>query len=451
MTKFTGEVKLKIIQGYDSMVISQKEYAKRMGITKAQFQYWLRVYEFHGGEGLINPYTNCSVGFKLDVLNYMVQSGASLMDTAALFKISSYTMVYDWQKKMEVGGVEALEPKLKGRPSVKKKPIKQPKQAPAEGSVEALKARINQLEMENEYFKKVECLSSKQGKITKQDKAQVVYELRHKYPVKELVKLADVPRSTYYDIVKKMNRPDPDSDLKAEIKAIYEEHEGRYGYRRIRDELAYRGQIVNHKKVQRIMKELDLKCQVRMKKYKSYKGTVGKIAPNHLDRQFTADAPNQKWVTDITEFKLFGEKLYLSPVLDLFNGEIITYTIGSRPTYSLVSEMLEKALNRLPEEHKLLMHSDQGWHYQMKQYRHALKERGIIQSMSRKGNCYDNSVMENFFGIMKSEFLYYKEFESVEHLKQELEKYIKYYNTKRIKAKLKMSPVQYRTHFKLAA
>lgn len=269
--------------------------------------------------------------------------------------------------------------------------------------------------------------------------------------MKALVELAGIPRSTYYDLVKRMGQPDPDADLKVEIKAIYEEHEGRYGYRRIRDELVNRGQKVNHKKVQRIMKELGLKCLVRMKKYKSYKGTVGKIAPNILDRNFTADAPNEKWVTDITEFKLFGEKLYLSPVLDLFNGEIITYTIGSRPTYSLVSDMLEKALVRLPEDHQLLMHSDQGWHYQMKKYRHALESRGIVQSMSRKGNCYDNSVMENFFGIMKSEFLYLKEFESVEHFKLELEKYINYYNTKRMKAKLKMSPVQYRTHFTQAA
>lgn len=166
--------------------------------------------------------------------------------------------------------------------------------------------------------------------------------------------------------MKKLNRTDPDTDLKAEIKAIFEEHEGRYGYRRIRDELSNRGQKVNHKKVKLIMNELGLKCVVRMKKYKSYKGTVGKIAPNILDRKFTAEAPNEKWVTDITEFKLLAEKFYLSPVLDLFNGEIISYTIGSRPTYSLVSEMLEKALERLPEEHKLMMHSDQGWHYQMK-------------------------------------------------------------------------------------
>jgi transposase InsO family protein len=270
--------------------------------------------------------------------------------------------------------------------------------------------------------------------------------------VKELVKLAGIPRSTYYHLVKQMDRPDPDADLRDTIKAIYDEHEGRYGYRRIRDELKNRGQKVNHKKVQRLMKELGLKCLVRMKKYKSYKGTVGKIAPNILDRQFTAERPNEKWVTDITEFKLFSEKLYLSPVLDLYNGEIITYTIGSRPTYSLVSDMLDKALERLPEDHQLLMHSDQGWHYQMKQYRHVLKEKNIKQSMSRKGNCYDNSVMENFFGIMKSELLYLMEFESVKHFKIELEKYINYYNNKRIKAKLKgMSPVQYRAHAQQAA
>ncbi len=266
-----------------------------------------------------------------------------------------------------------------------------------------------------------------------------------------LVKLAGIPRSTYYYLIKRMNCPDLDKALKIEIKAIYDEHNGRYGYRRIRDELANRGQKVNHKKVQRIMKELGLKCLVRIKKYKSYKGTVSQIAPNILDRNFTAEVPNEKWVTDITEFKLFGEKLYFSPILDLFNGEIVTYTIGSRPTYSLVSTMLERALEVLPVEHQLLIHSDQGWHYQMKKYRRTLESRNIVQSMSRKGNCYDNAVIENFFGIMKSEFLYFMEFESVEQFKIELEKYINYYNTKRIKTKLKMSPVEYRTHFDQAS
>jgi transposase InsO family protein len=200
------------------------------------------------------------------------------------------------------------------------------------------------------------------------------------------------------------------------------------------------------------MKQLGLKSMVRMKKYRSYKGEVGKVAPNILDRNFHADKPNQKWVTDITEFKLFGEKLYLSPMLDLFNGEIVAYTIDSKPRYSLVSTMLDQAFKRLTDEDELLIHSDQGWHYQMSKYQQALKEKNITQSMSRKGNCYDNAVMENFFGILKSEFLYMQEFENIEHFKQELAKYIDYYNNKRIKAKLKgLSPVQYRTQTLLAA
>ena len=264
--------------------------------------------------------------------------------------------------------------------------------------------------------------------------------------------MANIPRSTFYYWVKNFDRPDRDAELKVMIKAIYEEHEYRYGYRKIRDELTNRGYKVNHKKVLRIMRELGLKSLVRIKKYRSFKGEVGKIAPNILDRNFKADKPNEKWVTDITEFKLFGEKLYLSPMLDLYNGEIITYTIGSRPTYSLVSTMLEQSFERLAEDDSLLIHSDQGWHYQMKKYRKSLRERGITQSMSRKGNCYDNAVIESFFGTMKSEFLYLKEFVSVEHFKQELAKYINYYNNKRIKAKLKgMSPVQYRVHAHQAA
>ncbi len=196
------------------------------------------------------------------------------------------------------------------------------------------------------------------------------------------------------------------------------------------------------------MKELGLKCMIRIKKYRSYKGKVGKTAPNILDRKFQATKSNEKWVTDLTEFKLFGKKYYLSPVLDLFNGEVISYTIGNRPTYSLVSEMLDKAFERLSKGDKLLMHSDQGWHYQMKQYQQALQKQGITQSMSRKGNCYDNAAIESFFGILKSEFVYYKTFLNERHFLQELESYIQYYNTERIKLRLNgMSPVEYRTHY----
>ena len=199
-----------------------------------------------------------------------------------------------------------------------------------------------------------------------------------------------------------MDRPDKYEALKAEITAIYHENKGRYGYRRITMELHRRSMYLNHKTVQRLMKELGLVCRVRMKKYRSYKGEVGNIAPNLLKRDFHAEKPNQKWVTDVTEFSLFGEKLYLSPILDLYSSDLVSYTISERPVLSMVTSMLDKAFAGLPDGTKLILHSDQGWQYQHRQYQAMLREKGIRQSMSRKGNCLDNAVIENFFGLLKS-------------------------------------------------
>lgn len=235
--------------------------------------------------------------------------------------------------------------------------------------------------------------------------------------------------------------------MKEVIQSIYKEHQGRYGYRRITLELRNQGYVINHKTVRRLMGQLGLKSIVRMKKYRSYRGRVGKIAPNILERNFQTSKPNEKWVTDVTEFKIHGEKLYLSPVLDLYNGEVIAYNMEHRPVFSLVSKMLDRAVEGIREGDSLILHSDQGWQYQMNKYQQQLQKHQIVQSMSRKGNCLDNAVIENFFGLLKSELLYINEFESMEQFKVELEKYIEYYNHKRIKVKLKgMSPVQYRIH-----
>ena len=227
---------------------------------------------------------------------------------------------------------------------------------------------------------------------------------------------------------------------KAEIAAIYHENKGRYGYRRITIALHNRGIYLNHKTVQRLMKQLGLVCRVKIKKYRSCKGEVGKIAPNLLSRNFYAEKPNQKWVTDVTEFSLFGQKLYLSPILDLHNGYLVSYVIFDRPILNMVTTMLDKAFETIPDETGLILHSDQGWQYQHKQYQRMLREKGIQQSMSRKGNCLDNAVMENFFGLLKSELLYLQEFESMEQFKRELLDYLDYYNNRRIKAKLKGLP-----------
>ncbi|MGN7854081.1 IS3 family transposase, partial [Exiguobacterium sp. 22311] len=191
---------------------------------------------------------------------------------------------------------------------------------------------------------------------------------------------------------------------------------------------------------------LGLKCLVRMKRYRSYKGRVGEVAPNLLQRDFKATGLNQKWVTDVTEFHLFGEKLYLSPMMDLGNREIIAYTLSDRPTYRFVGEMLDQAIGKLDGEARPILHSDQGWHCQYRAFTGTLHEHGITQSMSRKGNCLDNAAIESFFAVLKSELLYLKEFDDMDHFKYELERYIEYYNHRRIKRRLKnLSPVEYRT------
>ena len=196
------------------------------------------------------------------------------------------------------------------------------------------------------------------------------------------------------------------------------------------------------------MKELGLKSIVRKKrKYSSYKGEIGKVAPNLLKRNFEATAPNQKWVTDVTEFKVGEQKLYLSPLIDLYNGEVISYNLSTSPNYAQIVDMLDKAFEREKNLDGLILHSDQGWQYQMKKFQATLKEHGIRQSMSRKGNCLDNSCAENFFGLLKSELFYINKYTSLKELEKDIIEYIDWYNNKRIKSKLKgMSPVEYRSH-----
>jgi putative transposase len=252
-------------------------------------------------------------------------------------------------------------------------------------------------------------------------------------------------RATYYYCVKE--RPDKYAFLRKEIARIFEENKGRYGYRRICLQLRESGLNINHKTVSKLMANMGLHAYRRKLRYHSYKGEVGRIAPNILQRDFDADAPNRKWTTDVTQVDIHGKKCYLSPILDMWNGEIISYAISDHPNLKMVTDMLQKAFRKHPQTNGLIMHSDQGWHYQHTRYQYLLRKHGITQSMSRKGNCLDNSVMENFFGLMKNELLYNNRWESIDDFKAALKEYIRYYNNERIKLKLKMSPVKYRTHF----
>lgn len=266
-----------------------------------------------------------------------------------------------------------------------------------------------------------------------------------------------MPKATYMYWQKRFDRENPDRKLEKKILEIQEIHKD-YGYRRMGAELRNQGYIVNKKKVQKLMQKLKLQVTSytrKSRKYSSYKGKVGTVAPNRIRRRFNTHIPHQKITTDTTEFKYYEldtqghitmHKLYLDPFMDMCNGEILSFSINKHPSAKNVMDALEQAIAATADcPYRRTFHSDQGWAYQMKAYSHRLKEERIFQSMSRKGNCHDNSVMENFFGLLKQEIYYGAVYYSYEELKFEIARYIKYYNEQRIKEKLGwMSPVQYR-------
>ena len=255
-------------------------------------------------------------------------------------------------------------------------------------------------------------------------------------------------KSTYYfELSKKDVVAEKNEKLVIEIKEIFEQNKHRYGVRRIHQELLNRGWLVNHKRVQRLMHQMGLFGKRPKEKYHSYKGEVGKVADNIINRDFRTTAPLQKWTTDVSQFSFTWGKCYISPILDMNTNEVISYDLSLSPNLEQIQHMLNKAFEKFPSTNGLIFHSDQGWQYQHGLFRNALQEHGIIQSMSRKGNCYDNSIMETFFGRLKNEMYYgqEKEYTTFEEFSKAVEEYIDYYNNKRIQAKTKwMPPVKYR-------
>ena len=239
-----------------------------------------------------------------------------------------------------------------------------------------------------------------------------------------MLKLSGLARSTYYYYLKQLNT-DKYKCEKQKIQEIYNANKGRYGYRRITIEMHNKGYEINHKTVLKLMSVLGLKGKrCKNDKYHSYKGTVGKVADNLLKRDFRAEKPFEKITTDVTQFNVCGEKIYLSPVLDLFNNEVISYSISRSPNLEQIREMLNGLFEKLPADAIPILHSDQGCQYQHAEYQRLLEEHYITQSMSRKGNFMDNGAMENFFGRLKVEMFYGERFESVDAFIDELKKYI---------------------------
>lgn len=261
-----------------------------------------------------------------------------------------------------------------------------------------------------------------------------------------MLKVAGMARSTYYYQCSVMNRPDKHENIVRRMKELHEKHKGRYGYRRLTAALRNEHHVINHKTVRKLMRENGLECKIRRKRKMHRPSAELAIVPNILNREFNAETPFQKGVTDVTEFNVGKHRVYVSAIQDLYDGAVISIAYSLDNNTELIMSMYNQVS---PREQSLLdnmlIHSDQGILYRSIRYRDYIASKNITQSMSRKGNCYDNAVIESFFGTFKCETLRLYQINTIEQLKQELQDYVNYYNQERLKSTLGYrSPFQYR-------
>ncbi|HBI2078054.1 TPA: IS3 family transposase [Enterococcus faecalis] len=459
MVKYNYEFKKKVVEAYNKGEGGYASLARRFSIPHhAIVEKWVKSVEKAGFKSLCrrNKNQKYSSKFKEDVVRYYQISGESTLDVAIKFGLPDRGMVTKWHTLFINEGAEGLSPKVRGNSSMINKKQKDHAKKIVTREQE-LEREVELLRAELAFLKKLRALGMNIPDQLKNDMHVSFMNSEKEFKLTILLEATKFPKATYMYWQKRFDRENPNEELEILINKIFEENNGNYGYRRIQYALMERGLKVNQKKIRRIMRKLGLKSvkfTQKSRKYNSYKGTVGQLAKNRIHRRFYTSIPHQKITTDTTEFKYYKrekngktsiKKLYLDPFLDMFNGEIISYRISKNPNAQTIFVAQKEAIERTADcPYRRTFHSDQGWAYQMKQYRKNLKNENIFQSMSRKGNCYDNSPMENFFSLLKQEMYHNIIYTSFEELKQALENWIDYYNHKRIKSKFGCSPVQYR-------
>ena len=318
--------------------------------------------------------------------------------------------------------------------------------------VNELQKEVHRLKIERDIYEKAtEIIKKEQGinlqTLTNREKAIIINALRESYQLKELLEIIYMAKSSYCYQVIAINT-DKYTDLKAKVKDVFEESSSRYGYRRIHSVIRTLGMTVSEKVIRRIMKEENLVVpNIKRKKYSSYKGEISPEVENIINRNFHADKPNDKWLTDLTEFHIPAGKIYLSPIIDCFDGLPVSWTIGTSPSAELVNTMLDEAILSLSEDEKPIIHSDRGSHYRWPGWIERMERAQLTRSMSKKGCSPDNSACEGFFGRLKNEMFYGYSWTGVtiDQFIEELDKYIRCYAEKRIKLSLGgMSPLDYR-------
>lgn len=369
----------------------------------------------------------------------------------------SRASIYSWYRKYQKFGVAGL---MSSKKQIKRENIDFNTEPSKQQEISELQEQIKQLQMEVDVLKEALNLLKKDPGINitelkNREKAVIIDAVEDKYSLHQLLKCLCMAKSSYYYQRAVMKQSDKYAEIRIRIKIIFQENRNCYGYRRIHGELKKIGITVSEKIVRRIMKEEHLTVPTkRMKKYSSYKGEITPEVDNIINRDFHAEQPNTKWLTDITEFAIPAGKVYLSPVIDCFDGMVVKWNIGTTPDSILVNKMLEDAIGTLlPSEHPLV-HTDRGCHYRWTGWIERMQAAGLTRSMSKKGCSPDNAACEGFFGRLKNEMFYGRSWVgvSMDDFINEINSYIEWYNTKRIKQSLGyMSPAEYRHSLGLTA